>query len=364
MKKLYFICILLCLLTWKTAGCSSEREVPKTESLPPFSQADALDLMERTLVQGGTEFQIKCAYEDGLENRIPEELNAHFQERCLMRCLAGAVTVECTRDQDTLTADCKISYTETADGCGPVYTVRNETELEQVLSDSYLAHAQKTAVLLDQFTLTEQEFFDHMDNAEINCSLLACEATGLTYAMYEPDNGQTLFLAWATFPTDAQTLQPGQDALFQAVEEAALNISPDKEPAGQYKEIYDYLIERARYDDNIFQATLLGEHYVTTKMHMQRSAYGALVDGNTVCSGYARAYKAICDRAGLPCYTLLGSHNGIYHAWNAVYVDGETKYIDCTLADTGGTEEQTFLFSEEQKNAWGYTEEAFCQIPW
>lgn len=363
-KKAYITAILLILSALGISGCFVTYALWKLESLPAYSSTKALDLMEQALKQGNTEFQIQCAYEQGLEEKISEDLKEHFRDRYLMRCLLEDISMEHKQDGSLLTVSCNMSYTDTAVGCGPVNTVRSEAELEQVLADSYLAHLEKTAILLDQFQLSDEEFFDHMDNAEINCSLLACEATDLTYVRYDSEDGLTLFLAWAGFPIGIDALQEGQEQLLLAIEEAAASISSELDAVGQYREIYDYLLEHTQYDDNIQQSTLMGDSYVTSEMHMQRSAYGALIGGNTVCTGYARAYKAICDHLGLPCYTLLGSYNGIQHAWNAVPVDGETKYIDCTLADTGSTQEQTFLFTEEQKNSWGYIEKAFCRIPW
>lgn len=47
------------------------------------------------------------------------------------------------------------------------------------------------------------------------------------------------------------------------------------------------------------------------------------------CSTYARAFKYLCDRAGIVCII----HTGENHAWNSVYVDGKWSYVDVTWND-------------------------------
>ncbi|MDR1629382.1 MAG: hypothetical protein LBS36_04095 [Oscillospiraceae bacterium] len=91
------------------------------------------------------------------------------------------------------------------------------------------------------------------------------------------------------------------------------------------KSIYDYLCDTVRYVDS------------NTTEH---SAYGALVDKAAVCEGYARAFKALCDREGIPC--VLVSGQGVAssiesHMWNYVQMeDGDWYAIDVTWGDQDG----------------------------
>ena len=64
-------------------------------------------------------------------------------------------------------------------------------------------------------------------------------------------------------------------------------------------------------------------------------AYGAAVDGRAVCGGYAKAFKMLCDRCGIPCVVVLtiDEDTGIRHAVDAVQLDGEWYYCDPTNCD-------------------------------
>lgn len=72
-----------------------------------------------------------------------------------------------------------------------------------------------------------------------------------------------------------------------------------------------------------------------------RSPYGALVEGRAVCEGYAKAFKILCDRAGIPSVIVAGhgvtrmtGPEGENHMWNYVRMeDGQWYAVDVTWDD-------------------------------
>ena len=81
--------------------------------------------------------------------------------------------------------------------------------------------------------------------------------------------------------------------------------------------------------------------YVLNAPHAHEP-YGALIDHEAVCEGYAEAFKLICDREKIPCITVVGygygNHNGKItgegHKWNYVKMeDGLWYLIDVTWND-------------------------------
>ena len=67
------------------------------------------------------------------------------------------------------------------------------------------------------------------------------------------------------------------------------------------------------------------------------SAYGALIDGQTVCEGYAKSMQILLSRLGIECYTISGSADNVGHMWNIVKLGGEWYHLDPTWDDTDGT---------------------------
>ncbi len=64
-----------------------------------------------------------------------------------------------------------------------------------------------------------------------------------------------------------------------------------------------------------------------------QSAYSALVEGESVCAGYARAFQYLLQQLGIPCYYCTG-YSGQNHAWNIVKLDGVCRNVDVTWDDT------------------------------
>ena len=65
-----------------------------------------------------------------------------------------------------------------------------------------------------------------------------------------------------------------------------------------------------------------------------QTAYGALVEGKSVCAGYARAYQLLMQAVGIPCFYLSGIGGSEPHAWNLVRLDGKWYYTDPTWGDS------------------------------
>ncbi len=89
--------------------------------------------------------------------------------------------------------------------------------------------------------------------------------------------------------------------------------------------IHDYLILNCKYDVET------AEQEVLDGTSAPFTAYGALVNGKAVCSGYARAFMMMCEAVGIDVIYI--SDANMNHSWNAVKIDDEIYYIDCTFDD-------------------------------
>ena len=85
----------------------------------------------------------------------------------------------------------------------------------------------------------------------------------------------------------------------------------------QEKYLHDRLLDMVEYDLNASN---------------NQSAYSALVDGRSVCAGYARAFQYLMMKLGIPCYYCVGVA-GEDHAWNIVALDGGFYNVDLAWND-------------------------------
>lgn len=69
---------------------------------------------------------------------------------------------------------------------------------------------------------------------------------------------------------------------------------------------------------------------------------------NVVCEGYSKAFKYLCDLAGIDCITVTGTMTGGTgageHMWNVVRLDGVNYLVDLTNSDSGSVGQNGGLF--------------------
>lgn len=123
-----------------------------------------------------------------------------------------------------------------------------------------------------------------------------------------------------------------------AFEGAAGNIAAQAQgdQIDKEKYVHDALMELVEYD---------------VAAPMNQSAYSALVDGRSVCAGYARAFQYIMQQLGIPCYYCTG-YAGEDHAWNIVKLDDTYHNVDVTWDDT---EEPTYNYFNKTDREYAQT---------
>jgi len=125
-------------------------------------------------------------------------------------------------------------------------------------------------------------------------------------------------------------------------------ITPEMSVEKKVRAIHDYVASVATYDSVAADAITAGSSE-GLRVEQSQEAYGILVAGTAVCNGYAQAFQAIAEAAGLSSIIVTGQAlSGVTvgpHAWNRVLVDGEWLIVDVTWddADALGTHEQYLL---------------------
>lgn len=95
------------------------------------------------------------------------------------------------------------------------------------------------------------------------------------------------------------------------------------------KMVHDYLVDNVEYDTTISKNNIY-------------NIYGAMVNGQAVCEGYARSFKYLMDCLGIPCSLVIGKGTNSEgktenHAWNYVQIDDYWYAIDTTWDDPVST---------------------------
>ncbi len=91
------------------------------------------------------------------------------------------------------------------------------------------------------------------------------------------------------------------------------------------KMVHDYLVDNIQYDTTISKSNIY-------------NIYGAMVNGEAVCEGYARSFKYLMDSLRIPCTLVIGKGtnsdgNTENHAWNYVQIEERWYAVDSTWDD-------------------------------
>lgn len=118
------------------------------------------------------------------------------------------------------------------------------------------------------------------------------------------------------------------------------NIDANMSTKEKIKTIHDYIIDKTEYD------TLKTEN-INDITYQSNMAYGVLVEGYGICSGYSDTMKLFLDRLNIVNYKISNDQ----HIWNLVLLDGEWFHLDLTwddpVSDKNITRDNYFLINTD-----------------
>ena len=144
------------------------------------------------------------------------------------------------------------------------------------------------------------------------------------YTTISNNSGEMIQLTYSAVPLmDESSIISAREEIEAYTQElvSAIGISPSEATESQHYDIavgiYTYLIGNTDYvEDSLYNQSMY-----------------SLILGQTVCQGYATAFKYFCDLYQIPCILVSGTANGTPHAWNLVFLDRNWCHVDCTYGD-------------------------------
>lgn len=153
-----------------------------------------------------------------------------------------------------------------------------------------------------------------------------------------------LFLTM-TYLLDEESVEVKREIFNDKVEEI---VSEANRQNGTYNKVlfvHDYILKNTKYDH-----VLAESDDNTGDRGLKRSAYGCLVEGETICSGYTLAFNLIMQKLGYECGAVFNAdRSGIInifdpHVWTYCKLDGEYYYFDLTWDDVDPASEEYLYY--------------------
>jgi hypothetical protein len=127
-------------------------------------------------------------------------------------------------------------------------------------------------------------------------------------------------------PTYSSAYTAADTVKYQAAVSAALELV-DRSMSDLEKALvlHDYLVTTCAYNWDVATGKSISDD------SSAYTAYGALVNHDAVCQGYALAYKQLLSEVGIPC--TMASSDSMNHAWNLISLNGKWYHVDATWDD-------------------------------
>lgn len=214
------------------------------------------------------------------------------------------------------------------------YDMVTNGDITQAQAEAYATNGAAALALFGQ--ARDAFYMDHTDIFYVDISSLSIRVThdGKNYHVYIGTGRRDSYYATGyTDTAQVDGLLANYNAAVAKIADEAKNVTVkegESLTAKQVEYVHDYLTQHTSYRlENACKPENLG---------FIRTAYGALVAGEAVCEGYARAFKAVMDALGIPCVLV----NGVYrhgqdqvelHMWAEVQIDGLWYGVDATMDD-------------------------------
>lgn len=124
---------------------------------------------------------------------------------------------------------------------------------------------------------------------------------------------------YPTYLVNAEEKGLYDEQLSEWTERALSTVNSEMTTYEKEKAIYDFIVDNTEYSlDSELNQSLI-----------------SVVKGKSVCLGYTKAMKYLCDKVNIPCVVVEGtSKDGIAHSWNKVQINDAWYNVDATNSNT------------------------------
>lgn len=100
------------------------------------------------------------------------------------------------------------------------------------------------------------------------------------------------------------------------------------------KKIHNYIIENTTYD--------VEKNETGVSKYDSNTAYGALIEGHSVCGGYSDAMAIFLNKLNIKNFKIASSD----HVWNAVFINNKWLHLDATWDDPVSLDGKEYLLQK------------------
>lgn len=151
---------------------------------------------------------------------------------------------------------------------------------------------------------------------------------GVTFYYDNADRVEAVSCAISYIFVSKEAVLARREGFYARINAVLAEAAKISDPLDRQVFIYETVAESAKYDYD--EAEKVGTNLLA------HTAYGCLMEGITVCDGYAHAFSLLCNYSGIRATSVVGYMGGYNHAWSAVEYGGKLYFSDITADDDEG----------------------------
>lgn len=207
----------------------------------------------------------------------------------------------------------------------------------------YMAGLEKIIFdLVYEHDISDPEGGDYLDNCLTAGDFLPPDEHSMSW---DYNISYTSLSTWVDatlmFSANYYTTREQEDELNRKIDEVITSLELDgKTNYEKVKAVHDWIAKNVIYDR---------AHLEDNSYPLKQTAYAAMINGTSVCQGYATLFYKMMLKLGIDCRIITGRSHNESHAWNIVKICDRYYYIDCTwdsnYLEQGGPIDTFFLKS-------------------
>ncbi|KMT22872.1 transglutaminase domain-containing protein [Clostridium cylindrosporum] len=208
----------------------------------------------------------------------------------------------------------------------PTYSVSNYNEFYKAL-DSSIKNVDSSVKMVFKNSYLKGNLQGFRSNFEKIISFVGTGSYVESYSAYQyTEDGNEVYVIYYNYHMSIDEVKRKTSQVNSLVASITSKIvTSSMSDYQKEKAIHDYIVNTARYDvENLDKDTIPIDSH---------TPYGILVNKVAVCDGYATTMKKMLDAVGVDSQIVVGTGDGVPHAWNLVKINSIWYHVDPTWDD-------------------------------
>lgn len=210
------------------------------------------------------------------------------------------------------------------------WKVKTEEDLMEAFKEALEQYQSDVTIQFEQGSFNQETLKKYISNGleKVTSQYPALMYTGYYYNA--TIGKKTIVKINLRYPVRVQDTLVKLDTELDAKIESILQQQVDpkaKEWEREYS-LFKYMVENVTYSSR-----KVGNKIEVVDTPMSHTMVGALVQGKAVCDGYAKSLMYLLNAVGIPTKLVVGTADGVPHAWNMVNIQGQFYHVDVTWGD-------------------------------